>query len=137
MKRLAYLSLMALTLLLALVANLTAEETKVMVPMGADGVQKINIVAGSYFFKPAHIIVKANAPVEVMIRKERGMAPHSFVLRAPEAGMDIKLDLDTDPKTVRFTPTKTGTYSFYCDQKLLFFKSHREKGMEGVLEVQE
>ena len=37
---------------------------------------------------------------------------------------------------VRFTPTKAGVFAFYCDKKLLFFKSHREKGMEGVLKVQ-
>ena len=24
-----------------------------------------------------------------------------------------------------------------CDKKLLFFKSHREKGMEGIIEFQE
>jgi hypothetical protein len=28
-----------------------------------------------------------------------------------------------------------GEYPFYCSKKLLFFKSHREKGMEGMLEV--
>jgi hypothetical protein len=37
--------------------------------------------------------------------------------------------------TVRFTPMVTGSFSIYCDKKLLFFKSHREKGMEAVLEV--
>ena len=33
--------------------------------------------------------------------------------------------------TVQFTPQKPGRYSFYCDKKLLFLPSHREKGMEG------
>jgi hypothetical protein len=27
-----------------------------------------------------------------------------------------------------------GIYLFYCDKKLLFLPSHREKGMEGRLE---
>jgi len=40
-----------------------------------------------------------------------------------------------DTVKVRFTPTKAGVFAFYCDKKLLFFKSHREKGMEGVLKV--
>ena len=33
-------------------------------------------------------------------------------------------------------PLATPGGRFYCDKKLLFFKSHREKGMEGVLKVQ-
>jgi plastocyanin len=44
---------------------------------------------------------------------------------------------DGKSATVRFTPTHPGTFVFYCDKKLLFFKSHREKGMEGRLEVRE
>ena len=36
---------------------------------------------------------------------------------------------------VRFTPTQRGLFTFYCDKKLIFFKSHREKGMEGLLDV--
>jgi hypothetical protein len=30
-----------------------------------------------------------------------------------------------------------GRYPFYCDKKLFFMAGHREKGMEGVLEVVE
>jgi len=26
-------------------------------------------------------------------------------------------------------------FAFYCDKRLLFFKSHHEKGMEGRLDV--
>jgi hypothetical protein len=37
--------------------------------------------------------------------------------------------------TVKFTPAVAGTFAIYCDKKLLFFKSHREKGQEGTLEV--
>jgi hypothetical protein len=33
---------------------------------------------------------------------------------------------------VRFTRTQRGLFKFYCDKKLLFFKSHRDKGMEGL-----
>jgi len=40
-----------------------------------------------------------------------------------------------DSQTVRFTPMTRGTFPFYCDKKLLFFKSHRERGQEGHLEV--
>jgi hypothetical protein len=43
--------------------------------------------------------------------------------------------MTTTPKTIKFVPTKTGTYPFYCSKKVPFVKSRRERGMEGVLEV--
>jgi len=103
--------------------------------MGADGIQRAEVIGGSYYFSPNHIIVRVNIPVELKVRKEPGIVPHNLVLKAPEAGIDIDESLESDPKVVRFTPTKTGSYPFYCDKKLLFFESHRDKGMEGVLEV--
>lgn len=101
----------------------------------ADGVQRVRVLGGSYFFRPGRIIVKANAPVELSVSIEQGIAPHTFVLDAPEAGIAIDEDLSTDPKTIRFTATAPGKYAYYCKNKLLFFKSHRENGQEGVLEV--
>jgi plastocyanin domain-containing protein len=100
-----------------------------------DGVQHIDILGGSYFFDPNHIIVKVNVPVELKVRKEPGITPHDIVMKSPEAGMDFKESMDAEPKTIRFTPTKVGIYPFYCDKKLLFFESHKKKGMEGVVEV--
>ena len=101
----------------------------------SDGVQRVDILGGGYFFTPNHIIVKVDLPVELKVRKESGIVPHNIVIKAPEAGISVDESLDTEPKTIRFTPTKTGVYTFYCDKKLLFFESHREKGMAGVLEV--
>ena len=103
--------------------------------IGADGKQRVEIVGGSYFFKPDHIIVKANVPVEFSVKREWGIVPHTFVLKIPESGVAIDETLSTDAKTIAFTPTVAGKYTFYCRNKLLFFKSHEEKGMKGVLEV--
>jgi len=36
---------------------------------------------------------------------------------------------------ITITPTAAATYPIYCKNRLLFFKSHRERGMEGILEV--
>ena len=69
------------------------------------------------------------------VRVEPGIAPHSFVLEAPTAGISIDEDLAQEPKIFAFVPTAAGRYAYYCRNKLLFFKSHRERGMEGVLEV--
>lgn len=115
----------------------TAQKKEFIATVDPDGVQRIEITAGEYFFEPQRIVVKVNVPVEIRIKKEQGLTPHRFILSAPEAGIDIKESLSAEPKTISFIPAKTGEFPFYCDQKLLFFKSHRERGMEGVLEVRE
>ncbi len=105
--------------------------------VGDDGVQRVEVMGGSYFFNPNHIIVKVNVPVELVVRKESGIVPHNIVVKAPDAGIDFDVAMASEPKVIRFTPTRVGTYPMYCSKKLLFFESHREKGMEGVLEVVE
>lgn len=96
------------------------------------GVQKISMTAGNYFFRPNHIVVKINVPVEITIRRE-GIIPHSFVLRSAEAGINLEEKLNNEPMTIRFIPRTEGEFAFYCDGGLI--ESHREKGMEGVLQV--
>ena len=78
-----------------------------------------------------------NVPVELKIRKEPGVIPHDIVLKAPEAGIDFRQELKETPEISKFTPTKTVTYPFTCDKKLLFFESHKDKGMTGTLEVRD
>lgn len=137
MRRLTSLSVVTILLLGFLANNARTEEKKVVASIGTDGVQRVEIVGGSYFFDPNYVIVKVNVPVEIKVKKESGMVPHDFVLKAPEAGIDVRVDLGKEPQTIRFTPTKAGEYPFYCAKKLLFFESHREKGMKGILKVQE
>jgi plastocyanin domain-containing protein len=103
--------------------------------VGEDGVQRVRIVGGNYYFRPARIVVKVNVPVELLASREAGITPHNFVIQAPEAGVAVEEDLETDVKRIRFTPTAAGKYPFYCGKRLLFLASHRERGMEGVLEV--
>ena len=134
MKYKRYVFVMA-ALLLALCSTLSAEETKTVVKIDQDGVQRVNIIGGSYFFKPNHIVVKVNIPVEVKVSKEGGIIPHDIVAKSPEAGIEFQENLSTTPKIIKFTPTRVGSYPFYCSKKILFFESHREKGMEGVIEV--
>ncbi|MEN6467111.1 MAG: cupredoxin domain-containing protein [Syntrophaceae bacterium] len=115
---------------------LHAADKQFVVNIGPDGIQKFEIVGGSYFFKPDHVAVKAHIPVEISIRKEGGLIPHDFVLNAPEAGMDFRVDLSSEPRIIRFTPTKPGKYEFRCDKKSPFSsETHADKGMKGILEV--
>ena len=129
---------MVMLMLFTANANAAAERKEFMAKIDPDGVQRVEVLAGSYFFDPNHIIVKVNVPVEMKITMESGVIPHDIMLNAPEAGMDLKLDLSSStPQVMRFTPTKTGQFTFYCGKKLLFFESHRDKGMAGTLEVRE
>jgi plastocyanin len=129
-KTLGQASVLALVML-AFVPALAQEPVK----PDADGVQRIRVVAGSYFFKPNHIVVKVNVPVELTASRESGITPHDLVIRADEAGLAVKEDLGAEPKKIVFTATKPGKYAIYCSKKLPFVAGHRDKGMEGVLEV--
>jgi plastocyanin len=122
---------LSLVLLLGVGGVLAQEPVK----PDADGVQRAQLVAGSYFFKPNHIVVKVNVPVELTASRESGITPHDLVIKAEEAGLNVKEDLGTDPKKITFTATKPGKYAIYCSKKLPFMAGHREKGMEGILEV--
>jgi plastocyanin len=112
-----------------------APQEKQVAKTDSDGVQRVQVVAGSYFFKPGHIVVKANAPVEFVARKEPGMAPHNLVIKAPEAGLAVEEDLGNEPKKITFTVTRPGKYEIFCSKKPPIGQSHRERGMVGVLEV--
>lgn len=127
-------SMLALVLLLGAGAA-RADDEPYHARVGSDGVQRVQLLAGSYFFRPAHVIVKAGVPVELTVQMEQGVIPHSFVLEAPQAGLALRTELAVQPKVLRFVPAMAGRYLFYCAHKLLFFASHRQRGMEGVFEV--
>ena len=121
----------------AFVQGETKVEKRVVATVDADGVQRVAILGGGYFYDPNYIVVKVNVPVEFSVRKEAGMTPHDFVIKAPEAGIDVSVSMDAKPTLVKFTPTKAGKYPFICTKKMIFMKSHKDKGMEGMLEVTE
>jgi plastocyanin len=104
--------------------------------VGPDGVQHVEIMGGEYYFDPNYIVVKVNVPVELSVKKAKGYVPHNIEVKAPDAGMDFKVDLsDKAAKSVTFTPSKVGKYEMLCDKKVLWFKSHKDRGMDGFIEV--
>ncbi len=101
-------------------------------PAGA--AQRFDVDLGDYAFEPAVVEVTAGEPVELALRNRDIFILHNLKLSA--GGIDLDVDVPPgDTVTVSFTPTRAGRYVFYCDKKLLFFKSHRERGMEGELIV--
>jgi plastocyanin domain-containing protein len=110
-------------------------EKRFVATIGADGVQHVEVLGGEYYFDPNYIVVKVNTPVELTVKKAAGYVPHNMLVKAPDAGIDFKVDLDKDAKPVKFTPTKVGKYEIICDKKVLWFKSHKDRGMDGFIEV--
>ena len=90
---------------------------------GATGTQKVLINVQSSGYSPRKIQVKAGLPVELTLQtKDTYSCASSFVLKA----FNIKLQLGpNDSKTVSFTPTQKGKYTFTCSMGMY----------TGVLEV--
>lgn len=129
------LALMLLALVTVTAAQAAQPQKTFTATVNELGTQSVTITGGDYYFEPNNIILKVNVPVELTVKKAPGYVPHDIVMDAPDAGMLFKVDFKQDGAVIRFTPTKNGTYPFYCDKKLLFFESHREKGMEGNIVV--
>jgi uncharacterized cupredoxin-like copper-binding protein len=98
--------------------------------------QTIEVKLGSYYIKPEKISVKRGQPVTLNLVNEATLIPHNLVIKAPAAGVDIAVDVSAGKTaSVSFTPTQTGSYEIICSKEPPFGKSHKEKGMHGVLEV--
>ncbi len=138
MKGRSLIVFIAIALAVASLARAAAwQEKRVAAVTGADGVQRVEITAGGYYYDPNTIVVKVNVPVELVVKRTRGGFGHNIVLEEPDAGIDFKQGLGTDPVSIKFTPTKAGKYMFICSHKVPFSKSHKERGMYGYLEVVE
>ncbi len=130
------LAIVLIILLVFLVNGANGQKKAFTAKKNKDGVQVIEMKAGDYYFSPNRITVKVNVPVEINIIRKSEYVTHNIVLKAPGAGININESMlfVSEPKTIKFTPTKTGKYLFYCDKKVFFFIKHRSKGMEGILE---
>ena len=96
----------------------------------------IEIRMGDYRFTPAEVQLVANQPAVLRLINTDGMTPHNFRLNTGGQAANIDIDISAgDSVEVKLDPVPEGEYTFYCDKKLPFMKSHREKGMEGRLIV--
>jgi uncharacterized cupredoxin-like copper-binding protein len=91
---------------------------------------------GGYRFMPHEITLTENQPVVLHLVNTDKIVPHNFTLKIPDNDVDIDIDVSGgESADVQLAPLPPGHYPFYCGSKLLFFRSHREKGMEGSLIV--
>jgi plastocyanin len=107
------------------------------VPALAAEPQVIEIKLDSYSINPDKITVKVGQPVTLKVRNEATFIPHNLVIKSPDAGFDVKLDLSAGKSgEVSFTPTRAGNYEMICDKVPPIGKSHKDRGMHGVLVVE-
>ena len=106
---------------------------EVKVVPDASGVQKVEVVAHSFWFEPNRIVVKANEPVELHVKNGGPFIPHNMTCVAPQAGiqLDEGLGMFWDGETAKFTPTTPGEYPFFCKKD-----GHAKKGMKGTIVVE-
>jgi len=134
------LRVLTLTSALLLLVTLMSEDrgcadVRILQP-DDQGVQRATIVMDSYSYSPNDLSVQAGQPVELILHNKATFIPHTFVIADPASGLHVHVEVSAgESETVRFTPTTRGTFPFYCDKKLLFFKSHRDRGQEGRLDV--
>ncbi len=125
-----------LLVLLPIITCAAADPFTYEVPLDSDGIQRAVVEADSYEYSPRHLVVRAGKPVELTVKSLTVLVPHNVVIDDPQSGLSIREEIPAgQTRKITFTPTVPGSFAIYCDKKLLFFKSHREKGMEGVLEV--
>jgi heme/copper-type cytochrome/quinol oxidase subunit 2 len=107
-----------------------------VVPAAADGVQRASITLDSYSYQPGHLIVEAGKPVELTLTSVTTFTPHNFIIKDAAGSLTVEQDVGAGKTVVvKFTPPQKGTFPIYCDKRLWPLPSHRDKGMEGKLEV--
>ena len=138
-----FFSLLAIVSILTAVGGTLAEATEpsqpgppMVIPVAADGVQRATITLDSYSYSPNHLIVEAGKPVELTLTSVTTITPHNFIIKDPAGSLSVEQDVSAGKTViVKFTPTQPGTFPIYCDKRLWPLPSHRDKGMEGKLEV--
>lgn len=101
-----------------------------------DAIPVIDLELGDYRFLPQEIQLSANQPAILRLVNTDTVTPHNFTMETGSDSPTVDVDLlGGESVEVKLPPLPAGRYTFYCSNKLLFMKSHREKGMEGILIV--
>ncbi len=119
-----------------LAAEPSQTSPSLVIPVAADGVQRARVTLDSYSYSPNHLIVEAGKPVELTLISVTTITPHNFIIKDPAGSLFVEQEVSAGKTvTITFTPIQPGTFPLYCDKRLWPMPSHRDKGMEGTLEV--
>ena len=98
--------------------------------------QEITLILGDYRFTPDSLEVQAGRPVILTLINKDRFTLYNFIMQDIGAGLDIDSKVAAGSTTaIEFTPETAGSFTFYCSKKLPLMKSHRARGMEGMINV--
>lgn len=113
------------------------------------GETTVSLTAKEFSFTPAAVMTKAGQRVVLRITN-KGTVDHEFLSSLFKAAKDVEIkvegakveadeveEVEFEPGhtvTIEFTPTKPGTYAFWCAEKFKG-KLHRDLGMKGTITV--
>ena len=127
-----------LTVTLVSIGHAADSLSAIVVPLSPDGVQRATVILDSYSYSPNHLIVKNARPVELTLTSVTTITPHNFIIKDSTGSLSVEQDVGAGRTVMaRFVPTQPGLFSFFCDKRLWPMRSHRDKGMEGLLEVKQ
>lgn len=103
---------------------------------GQEPPREIAITMGGYHYAPDVIEVDSGQTIFLHLSNTDGITPHNFTLVDESAGLDVDSDVSAGTSVrISLTPQRPGTWTWYCNKKLPFMKSHRDRGMQGTLVV--
>jgi plastocyanin len=103
---------------------------------GLEPPREIAITMGDYHYAPDVIEMDSGETIVLHVTNTDGITPHNFTLVDQPAGLDVDTDIGAgNSARIRLDPQQPGTYTWYCNKKLPFMKSHRDRGMQGTLVV--
>ena len=124
------------TVTLLLIQVIAATLLPVLSHASDSGAERVTVTLGDYRFTPNRLTVNRGQTLVLELHNTDSITPHNFTLRDRDGGLDVDVDVPAGgQREVELTPQVPGSYTFYCSKKLLFKKSHRERGMEGTLLV--
>jgi len=118
-------------------ADISPQSLPTVVPLSPDDeVQRATVILDSYSYSPNHLIVERGKVVELMLTSVTTLIPHNFIIKDPVGSLSVEYDVGAGKTVIaRFIPNQPGRFAFFCDKRLWPLPSHRDKGMEGILEV--
>lgn len=90
--------------------------------------ETITVEGTEFSFSPSTITLTEGKKVRLVF-KNTGKMPHDWVV--DELNAKTKVIKGGESDTIEFTPTKKGTFEFYCS-----VGNHRAQGMKGTVVVQ-
>lgn len=103
---------------------------------GQEPPREIAITMGDYHYAPDVIEVDSGQTIVLHLSNTDGITPHNFTLVDETAGLEVDTDVSAGGSVrISLTPQQPGSYTWYCNRKLPFMKSHRNRGMQGTLVV--